>query len=87
MKMANAANQKGFVRKMGMHYMTSSLNIEETPEDFFHDHHLELQGQMSHPVAFHAEIIGNIMYFQQPYFRKSLLCQLMKERSAATSLL
>ncbi len=30
-----------------------------------HDEHLALQDRMSHPIAFHAEMIGDIMYLNQ----------------------
>jgi hypothetical protein len=37
----------------------------ETDEDLFHDAHLELQEHMTNPIAFHAEMMGDIMYLQQ----------------------
>ena len=64
-KMADSANQRGFFGAKGMHYMANSSTIGETPEDLFHDRHLELQERMRHPIAFHAEMMGDIMYFQQ----------------------
>ena len=54
-KMADSANERGFFRTKGMHYMANSSTIEETPEDLFHDQHLELQERMRHPIAFHAK--------------------------------
>ena len=30
-----------------------------------HDKHLGLQDQMRHPIAFHAEMVGNVMYYHQ----------------------
>jgi hypothetical protein len=30
-----------------------------------HDFHLDLQERMRHPIAFHAEMMGNIMYYHQ----------------------
>ncbi|KAL7530988.1 hypothetical protein ACHAWF_008366 [Thalassiosira exigua] len=30
-----------------------------------HDEHLALQDRMSHPIAFHAEMVGDIMYYHQ----------------------
>ena len=30
-----------------------------------HDFHLDLQEQMRHPIAFHVEMMGNIMYYHQ----------------------
>ncbi len=39
----------------------------ETPtwEELEHDQHLELQEQMRHPIAFHAEMMGDIMHMHQ----------------------
>ena len=31
----------------------------------FHDSHLELQERMRNPIAFHAKMMGDIMYLQQ----------------------
>jgi hypothetical protein len=39
--------------------------MSKTDEDFFHDSHLQLQEQMRNPVAFHTEMMGDIMYLQQ----------------------
>jgi hypothetical protein len=36
-----------------------------TPEDLFHDQHLELQERMENPIAFHAKMMGDIMYYHQ----------------------
>jgi hypothetical protein len=48
-----------------MHYMAQLSTIGETPEDLFHDAHLELQERMRNPIAFHAEMMGDIMYYDQ----------------------
>jgi hypothetical protein len=45
-------------------YGISSYN-GDTNEDLFHDTHLQLQEGMRNPIAFHAEMMGNIMYLQQ----------------------
>jgi hypothetical protein len=71
-KMADSANQRGFFGDKGMHYMANYSAIKETPEDLFHDQHLELQERMPHPIAFHAEMMGDIMYFKA---FKSARCQ------------
>jgi hypothetical protein len=34
-------------------------------EDLFHIAHLQLQERMRNPIAFHAEMMGDIMYLQQ----------------------
>ncbi len=48
-----------------MHYMASQATTEDTDEDLFHDFHLQLQERMRNPIAFHAEMMGDIMYPQQ----------------------
>jgi hypothetical protein len=45
--------------------MAHQSTFEETNEDLFHDAHLELQERMQNPIAFHAEMMGDIMYLQQ----------------------
>ena len=45
--------------------MASQAITGDTDEDLFHDAHLQLQDQMRNPIAFHAEIMGDIMYLQQ----------------------
>ena len=45
--------------------MAHPSTIGETEEDIFHDSHLELQERMRNPIAFHAEMMGDIMYLQQ----------------------
>jgi hypothetical protein len=49
----------------GMHHVARQSTIGETDEDLFHDAHLDLQERMRNPVAFHAEMMGDIMYLQQ----------------------
>jgi hypothetical protein len=49
----------------GMHHMAHQSTLSETNEDLFHDAHLELQEQMQNPIAFHAEMMGDILYLQQ----------------------
>jgi hypothetical protein len=48
-----------------MHYMASQATTGDTDEDLFHDAHLQLQERMRNPIAFHAEMMGDIMYLQQ----------------------
>jgi hypothetical protein len=38
---------------------------DKTDEDLFHESHLELQECMRNPIAFHAEMMGDIMYLNQ----------------------
>ncbi len=43
----------------------STTAFDETPEDLFHNYHLDLQERMQNPIAFHAEMTGDIMYYDQ----------------------
>jgi hypothetical protein len=49
----------------GMHHMAHQSTLSETNEDLFHDAHLELQERMQNPIAFHAEMMGDILKLQQ----------------------
>jgi hypothetical protein len=51
--------------KQGMHYMSSQATTSKTDEDLSHDSHLQLQEWARNPIAFHAEMMGDIMYLQQ----------------------
>jgi hypothetical protein len=44
----------------------STTAFDETPKDLFHDYHLDLQECMQNPIAFLAEMMGDIMYYDQP---------------------
>jgi hypothetical protein len=46
----------------GMHHMAHQSTISETDKDLFHNAHLELQEQMQNPIAFHAEMMGDILH-------------------------
>jgi hypothetical protein len=48
-----------------MHHMAHQSTLSETDEDLFHNAHLELQERMQNPIAFHAEMMGDILYLQQ----------------------
>ncbi len=52
-----------------MHYMASQATSQATTgdmnEDLFYDTHLQLQECMRNPIAFHAEMMGDMMYLQQ----------------------
>ena len=65
--MAESVDQRNFFGTSKMHYMAHSAttvlnNDGQTVEDRQHDAHLDLQDRMSHPIAFHAEMMGDIMY-------------------------
>jgi hypothetical protein len=65
-RMAKSSFQCNFFGTTGMHYMVNqSLLTGETPKDLFRDQHLELQERMRNPIAFHAKMMRDIMYFQQ----------------------
>ncbi len=66
-KIAKSTSQQDFFDRSGMHYMANLLTtaFDETPEDLFHDYHLDLQERMWNPIAFHAEMMGDIMYYDQ----------------------
>jgi hypothetical protein len=49
----------------GMHHMAHQFTIDETNEDLFHDAHLELQERMQNLIAFHTELMGDILHLQQ----------------------
>jgi hypothetical protein len=49
----------------GMHHMAHQSTLSETDEDLFHNAHLELQEKMQNPIAFHAEMMCDILYLQQ----------------------
>ena len=45
------------------HSATTALNYDgQTVADHQHDAHLDLQDCMSHPIAFHVEMMRDIMY-------------------------
>ncbi len=66
-KMVKSTSQWDFFGTSGMHYMAnlSTTAFNETPEDLFHDYHLDLQERMQNPITFHAEMMGGIMYYDQ----------------------
>ena len=66
-RMVESVSQWDFFGTTGMHYMaqTSTIDFDDTPEDLFHDQHLDLQERMQNPIAFHAEMMGDIMYYHQ----------------------
>jgi hypothetical protein len=64
-RMAKSVSQQDFYGNQGMHYMASQATTGDTDEDLFHDAHLQLQEHIRNPIAFHAEMMGDIMYLQQ----------------------
>jgi hypothetical protein len=49
----------------GLHHVARESIMGKTNEDLFHDSHLELQERVRNPIAFHAEMMGDIMYLNQ----------------------
>ena len=64
-RMADSVSQRDFYGIRNMHYMAHKSTIGETNEDLFHDAHIELQERMRNPIAFHAEMMGDIMHLNQ----------------------
>jgi hypothetical protein len=60
--MAESMSQWNFYGNQGMYYMASQATNGDTNEDLFHDAHLQIQERMRKPIAFHAEMMGDIMY-------------------------
>ena len=46
-------------------FYMAAHSVTHDNDDLFHDWHLELQDWMHHPIVFHAEIMGYIMYYHQ----------------------
>ncbi len=69
--MAESIDQHLFFGSSGMHYMSSCATATtgdddgQTMEDHQYDAYLSLQDCMSNPIAFHAEMMGDIMYLNQ----------------------
>ncbi len=62
--MAESVSQQDFYGRDKMHYMASQAVCEHDYERL-HDSHLDIQDQMRHPIAFLAEMMGDIMYPHQ----------------------
>jgi hypothetical protein len=58
--MVESMSQWDFYGNQGMHYMASQTTTDNTDEDLFHNAHLQLQERMRNPIAFHAEMMGDI---------------------------
>ncbi len=64
-RMEESVSERDFYGNQGMDYMASQATNGDMDEDLFHDAHLQLQERMRNPIAFHAEMMGDIMYLQQ----------------------
>ncbi len=64
-RMAESVSQRNFYGDQSMHYMSSQTTTSKMGEDLFQESHLQFQEQIRNPIAFHAEMMGDIMYLQQ----------------------
>ncbi len=76
--MADSIDQRSFFGSLGMHYKsaraTTACNSDgQTNEDLKHEEHLSLQDRMSHPIAFHAEMMGDDIMYLCTGFRQNVL--------------
>jgi hypothetical protein len=70
--MAESISRQKFYGRSKMHYMASkaaSYVTGQIDEDREHNKHLSLQEHMRNPTAYHAEIMGDIMYLQQALYQ------------------
>jgi hypothetical protein len=65
---AESVSQQDFYGRDKVHYMASQAVCEHDCNRL-HDSHLDLQDCMHHPIAFLAEMMGDVMYLHQ------VLCQ------------
>eukprot|EP00956_Cyclotella_meneghiniana_P025434 scaffold53086_cov60-Cyclotella_meneghiniana.AAC.2 len=72
--MQESIASRDFFGDKDMHYMQAHAAITPEEAEFNyareHDQHLSLQERMRHPIAFHAEMMGDIMYFHQAMRQK-----------------
>jgi hypothetical protein len=62
--MTESVSQRDFYGKEKMHYMVSQA-VCKHDYNRQHDSHLDLQDHMHHPIAFLAEMMGDVMYLHQ----------------------
>ncbi len=61
---AKSVSQQDFYGRDKMHYMASQA-VCEHEYDHLHNSHFNFQDHMRHPIAFLAEMMGDIMYLHQ----------------------
>jgi hypothetical protein len=71
--MVESISQKDFYGKGRMHYMAAQA-ITGHNYNQAHNEHLILQDRMRHPIAFLAEMMGDIMHLHQA-LRQPDACQ------------
>ena len=66
-KLSESSNMRHFHGKRGYYTANSAQSVQSDPLELeqSHDAHLELQERMRHPIAFHAEMQGDTMYYHQ----------------------
>ena len=65
-RLQESAQSRAWGRGSKAYYMAARATADDV--DLFtqkHDEHLGLQDRMRHPIAFHAEMCGDIMYYHQ----------------------
>jgi hypothetical protein len=62
--MAESVSQQDFYGRDKIHYMASQA-VCELDYNCLHNSHFNLQNCMSHPIAFLAEMMGDIVYLHQ----------------------
>ena len=64
--MAESVSQRDFYGNRNMYYMAiQGISDGQTKADLFHDSHLDLQEHKRNPIAFHADMMGDILYYHQ----------------------
>jgi hypothetical protein len=62
---AESVSQQKFCSRDKMHYIASQAMCEHDYECLHNNSHLDLQERMHHPIAFLAEMMGDIKYLHQ----------------------
>jgi hypothetical protein len=62
--MVESVSQREFFGKDKIHYMAACA-VTKHDNDHAHDLHLSLQDRMRHPIAFLAEMMGDVMHLHQ----------------------
>ena len=68
--MQDSVSQRSFYRNKGMYYIANKSilsNPAEAEVQFIRDHeeHSSFQERLCHPLVFHAEMMGDIIYFHK----------------------
>jgi hypothetical protein len=66
--MTESVSQQDFYSRDKMHYMASQA-VCKHDYNHLYDSHLDLQDRIRHPIAFFAEMMGDIMYLHQALCR------------------